>query len=66
MPAQPNVRDYNRDELIIIYYEDMKKTHKQIAEMFNISKARVGQLYRRIVKERKKKQETRSKRNMKL
>lgn len=55
MSGKLSVRDYKRDKKIIKYYEKMKWTHKQIAEALGISKARVGQLYDRVVKERQAK-----------
>lgn len=46
------VRDKRRDREIMELYQWKGLTHKQIAEKLGITKARVGQLYRRIMRER--------------
>ena len=46
------VRDYERDMRIIWYREEGEQTFVEIANKLGISKARVRQLYRRIVAER--------------
>ena len=46
------MRDYERDMKIVIFREKGEWTFLKIANKLDISKARVRQLYRRIVAER--------------
>lgn len=45
------IRDHKREELIL-ELRDKGCTYKEIAEQLNVTKARVGQIYRRVVKEK--------------
>ena len=48
--AELQVRDFKRERLILKLY-DSGRTYKEIAGELNVTKARVGQIYRRMLQE---------------
>ena len=48
--AELQLRDYKRERLILKLY-DTGHTYGQIAKELNVTKARVGQIYRRMLRE---------------
>lgn len=46
------IRDHRRDVEILHMRDNMKMTYPQIAEKYNVTKARIRQLYERIKQER--------------
>jgi DNA-directed RNA polymerase sigma subunit (sigma70/sigma32) len=51
--AELQKRDYKRERLICKLYDE-GHTYKQIGEQLNVTKNRIGQIYRRILKEKNK------------
>ncbi len=48
--AELQVRDYQRERKILELY-DTGHTYKQISETLGVTKTRVGQIYRRMLRE---------------
>lgn len=57
------IRDHERDELVVRWYEQDSMTYKMIGSRLRISLARVGQLYHRILVERRRHAEKENGRN---